>query len=114
MSGRKNVLTPAQVITSGDMSGNITQSPGTNIQYLDNISVQLTWSGTPTGTFAIQGSLDKVNWIALSLSPTPGAAGAAGSILLDLNQLSFPWIRITYTASSGSGTLSAWISGKMV
>lgn len=114
MSGRKNVLTPYHAITSGDMSANVTQSTPTNIQYLDNVSIQLNFTGTPTGTFQVQVSLDKANWIALSLSPTPGATGAAGNILLDLNGLSMPWIRVAYLSTSGTGTLDAYISGKMV
>jgi hypothetical protein len=113
MSGRKNTLSPFKTITSGDMSGNLT-SKVTDISHMDNVSIQLNWTGTPTGTFAVQGSLDQANWVSLALSPTPGAAGAAGNILLDLNQLSFPYIRTIYTASSGSGSLDAIISGKMV
>lgn|SRR5574343_709044 len=120
----KNALAPHQIITSGDMSGDVTSDP-TNIQFLDNISIQLNFTGTPTGTFSVQGSLDYQqtspfakaatgNWIDLTLSPSPAASGSASQILLDLNQLSFPWIRVKYTRSSGSGTLNAFISGKAV
>lgn len=120
MSGRKNFLAPYHAITAGDMSGNITQLTPTNIQFMDNVAIQLNFTGTPTGSFSIQGSLDynpvtgAGNWVALTLTPSPGASGAAASILIDMNQLSFPWIRVVYTASSGSGILDAWISGKMV
>lgn len=124
MASTKNVLSPHQIVTSGDMSGNITSDP-TNIQFLDNVSMQLNFTGTPTGTFTVQGSLDYQqtspfakaaigNWIDLTLSPSPAATGSASQILLDLNQLSFPWIRVKYTRSSGSGTLNAYISAKAV
>lgn len=120
----KNALTPHQIITAGDMTGNITSDP-TNIQYLDNVSIQLNFTGTPTGTFSVQGSLDYQqaspyakavtgNWIDLTLSPAPAASGSASQILLDLNQLSFPWVRVVYTFSSGTGSLDAYISGKAV
>ena len=106
------------------MSGNITSDP-TNIQFLDNVSMQLNFTGTPTGTFTVQGSLDYQqtspfakaaigNWIDITLPTTPAAAGSANQILIDMNQLSFPWIRVKYTASSGSGTLNAYISAKAV
>lgn len=117
MSGRKNVLAPVDLTalcTSADMSGNIT-SPVTNIQNLDNVSVQITFTGTPTGSFFIDGSLDNINFDALTLSPAPTASGAADTILIDLNQLSFPYIRMRYVATSGTGTLTKYmISGKQV
>lgn len=121
----KTVLAPYHVIAATSMTGNITGTP-TNIQYLDNVSIQLNFTGTPVGTFTIQGSLDYTqqgipgvatntgNWITITLPATASASGAAGNILLDLNQLSFPWIRIVYTVSSSTGTLDAYISGKAV
>lgn len=125
MSGRKNQLPSYQSITDGDMSGNLT-SDVTDIRYMDNISIQLVFTGTPTGAFSVEGSLDynrpdpttgvtnPGTWTAMSFTTPPVASGAAGTILLDLNQLSFPFIRVTYTAGSGSGTLQCWVSGKAV
>jgi len=119
----KNFLPVIQVITAGDMSANVT-GPATNISYLDNVAMQLNFTGTPTGTFSVEGSLDHKeyngqivnagNFIPLSLATTPVASGAAGQILLDLNQLSFPYIRIVYTRTSGTGSLDAFISAKAV
>jgi hypothetical protein len=109
---RKNALLPYKIIDAGDMSGNLTSSV-TDIQYMDNICMELVWTGTPTGSFSVEGSLTGDNWIAISLTPS-APSGSAGSALLDMNQLSFPKIRIVYTATSGSGTLNAWIGGKML
>ena len=119
----KNFLPVIQIITAGDMSADIT-GPATNISYLDNVAIQLNFTGTPTGTFSIQGSLDHKeyngqivnagNFVPLTFSSTLAASGAAGQILLDLNQLSFPYIRIVYTRTSGSGSLDAYISAKAV
>jgi hypothetical protein len=113
MSGRKNVLAPYHLVQAGDMSGNIT-SAATNIQYLDNVGVQFNWTGTPTGSFYVEVSLDKANWTALSLSPAPAASGAAGTWYCDLQELSSPWIRVRYAASSGSGTLDVYVGGKAI
>lgn len=122
---RKNVLPAYNVITAGDMSlASLTSLP-TNIQFLDNVCFQLVWTGTPTGTFSIQGSLthqqDSLGnvsnvgtWDNISLSPAPVAVGSAGDILIDMNQLSFPWIRVVYTKTSGTGTLTATVGGKML
>lgn len=113
MSGRKNVLIPFSIITSGDMSGDLT-STVSNIQYMDNIGIQLVWTGTPTGDFTVDVSVDQVTWTSLTLSPSPAATGAADNIYIDVNQISAPYIRVTYTATSGSGTLNAKITGKMI
>lgn len=113
MSSSRKYLTPYSVITNGSMAGNLT-STVTDIRYLDDVAVQLVWTGTPTGTFQIQGSLDQVTWNSLSLTPAPAAAGAAGTYLIDLEGLSFPYIRTTYIASSGTGTLNVLVSGKGV
>lgn len=120
---RKNNLQRVQTIINGDMSGNLT-SLITCIQYLDNISLQLNFTGVPVGTFQVLGSNDhyEVNnqveipgtFIPITLSPAPVAAGAAGNILMNLNQLGFAYIMLTYTYTSGSGILNAFINGKEI
>lgn len=124
MSGRKDSLQKFQTITNGDMSGNLT-SAVSGIQYSDNISIAFVFTGTPTGTFGAQvsndynqdsqGNVTSVgNWINLPITPTLSASGSAGVAGADLNQLGWPWIRFIYTASSGSGTLNAFVAGKMI
>lgn len=124
MASNKNVLLPSHVVTAAAMASNVT-SPATNVQYLDNVIYQAQWTGTPTGTFAVQGSLDYqqgaggtvVNagtWDSLPLSVSISATGSADSAQFDLNQIPYPWLRIVYTASSGTGTLDVYICGKAV
>ena len=106
----------------------------TNIQMLDDIGVQIQWIGSPVGVFAVQVSADYAQdaegnvtnagqWTPLVfsylVSGTPTQANsiptAAGSpIYLDLTLMSAPWVRTVYTKSSGTGTLTAYITGKMV
>ncbi len=105
------------------MSASVT-SAVTNIGNQDNIAIQIGFTTSDAvGVFSVQGSVDHVqddygnvqvagNWVALTLSPTPVAASAADNILISLNQLPFPWIRLVYTRTSGTGTLSAYIAGK--
>ncbi len=96
-----------------------------NIKYKDSVAVQLSWTGTPTGTFAVQGSVDynpgqpqsgggqnAGHWTAIPLSPPPIASGSADQILMNLDQLAFPWIRVVYTNVSGTGVLTGYISAK--
>lgn len=122
MSSRKNTLKLFQIITAGNMaSGSITSSI-TDIQFIDNISLQLNISGSPTGTFSVQGSIDHQqdtqgnvsvdgNWVDLGLGLAV-TAGNPTNILIDLNQASYSYVRVVYTRTSGSGTLNAFISAK--
>lgn len=121
---RKNILPKFKNITAGDMSGNIT-SVVTNIGYVDNVGCELSWTGTPTGTFSVEVSVsyeqdsqgNVINagaWNALTLNPTPVASGSAGSFYISLNQLEAPWIRVRYTRTSGSGTLTGYIATKEI
>ena len=116
----KNALKPFQMIVSGDMSADITGTP-TNIMFMDNVSIELQFTGTPTGTFYVDVSntYDPISnptptWITLPLSPTPVATGVAGVVGIDYNQSGFEWVRVRYTRTSGSGTLDGYIAVKAV
>lgn len=124
MSGRKSDLLKFQIVTNGSMGGDIT-SAVTNIQYQDNIGIQLVFTGTPTGTFFVDLSINYYQdqngnvinagtWTPMSFSTAPAAAGSASDIYLDLNPLSSPWIRTRYVRGSGTGTLNAYLCGKQV
>lgn len=113
MSGRKNNLVTYTTLNAGDMSGNLT-SAATDVRWLDNLVFYISFTGTPTGTFAIQVSPDNLNWYSLTLSPTPSAGGAAGNHRISLNQMPDCYIRGTYTASSGTGSCTMQIAGKMI
>jgi hypothetical protein len=123
MSRKSNLLKFHSVI-DGSMTGNIT-SPVTSIHWLDNVGVQLNFTGTPTGTFFVDVSadytqdtngtvIDAGNWVPITLPSTPVASGAAGSIFIDLNQLAAPWIRVRYVATSSTGILNAFVTGKLI
>ena len=106
-------------------------SPPTNITYKDSFAIQLQWTGTPTGVFEVQGSIDYVpvsmqanswgppnpgTWTKIDLFDAfgnpPEALGTDGQILINMNQLAFPYIRIVYTNASGNGVLNGFIAGK--
>ena len=132
---RKDNLRQFQIITAGSMTGtSVITSPVTCIQWLDNVGIQLNWTNSPVGTFAVQVSADYAqdfngsvtnagNWTPILLSYlSSGALTQATSIptsvgspiYLDLNQLSAPWIRVVYTNSSSTGTLNAYITAKEI
>jgi hypothetical protein len=119
-----NVLQPIPLVTAGDMSASIT-SKVISTRYLNQGSVALLFSGTPTGTFTVESSHDYVpdnefrtsppavgTWQALDLGTTLSATGAAGSLGVDITLSGVPWLRVVYTRTSGTGTLNAYISAK--
>jgi hypothetical protein len=123
MSTGKRIIPPFAIIgdgganfgnsgISGTMTGtSVITSAVIDAKNMDNVCIEAAWTGTPVGGFSIQGSVTKLNWKDLGLSIT-GPAGAAGNILLDLNQLSFPFVRLVYTNSSSTGALKAYAGGK--
>lgn len=133
MSGRKTNIKQFDIIDATSMSTNIT-SDITDIQYLDDIGIQFTWTGTPTGTFQILVSanynqdyngnvLNAGNWVPLTMTYWNGTSFVTGTtiptsvgspVYVDLALLSAPYIQASYTSGSGSGTLTATITAKML
>jgi len=125
MSGRKNFLNKFKAIEAGDMSQATVTSEAINIQGMDDIGVQgRIVSGTPTGTLGVEISanydqhLGTGNWVAITQTtpaiPVAITTGSPADIYIDLTLLSAPWIRIVYTKTSGTGSLDAYIVGKML
>lgn len=123
MSSEKKILGPTTIIgsdpkwgdskVSGDMSQLTITSKIIQQKNVDNICLEVAWTGVPVGTFQLFGSLTGQNWCPVSFS-LPSAAGSAGSFLLDMNQLSFPLMKLVYTKGSGTGTLLAYAGGKEI
>lgn len=121
-----NTLKP--IINGASMAASIT-GPATIIQMLPGISYDIVWSGTPTGSFAVQvsntvtfngdGSVNNAgSWTALPTSafagtyPTP--AGSAGNGFLDVVGTEAYAVRLVYTRISGTGTLTVVAAAKVL
>lgn len=105
-----------------DMSASQT-STISNVQFMDNIGLLLSWSGasSPVGVFTVEVSNDynpqtntSGTWIALDFGSTISVSGASGSHEISINQLPFSWMRQKYARASGSGTLNVFLSSKQV
>lgn len=117
MSGRKNAIINYKLIDAQALSADF-QSADIHVEYLDNIAIQLEAVTTDViGEFWVQGSNNKGDsWVDLEVSPTLTLAGADKNFAISLNQVAFSQIRIRFdnTNAGVDGTVSAWVTVKMV
>lgn len=112
MAGRKNVLFPYHLTINASMSTSVTSDP-INVQWLDNIYFTVNFSGSPVGTFSVQGSGDGgINWQNVRLLTNPVATGAPDTVGIEINQAPMPLLRVVYTRVSGSGTINIFVTAK--
>lgn len=91
-----------------DLSASPVLGPALRCPYNGHLWGDFTWTGTPTGTFAIQvrtagGPWNDVSGAAAGWSTQP--AGAAGTALINLVNLPGDEFRITYTGA-GAGSVN--------
>lgn len=121
--GMRPIIETFHLVDSQSMASSITSDP-IEIKYMDNVGVQLQWTGSPVGTLSVQVSADfkadtngnvlnPGQWTDLPLSPPPQIINGP-PIYVDINQISSPYLRVKYTATSGSGVLDAFVFAKMV
>lgn len=103
------------LLTAGDASGSLTSGP-LLLAYAFGYAVQGTFTGTPAGTFLLQGSNDPVpnaqfvetaptNWSVIAGSST--AISTSGTVLINAQGTYYNWVRAVFTATGGSaGTLT--------
>lgn len=95
--------------------------------HIAHYSIQLVFTGTPAGTFKLQASNDEgsphaagdaakysgvSNWT--DVADSSQVVAAAGNIMWDVQNASYNWVRVVYTRSSSTGTLTvgrAYVKG---
>jgi len=94
-----------------------------NCQSLSELGFDISWTGSPTGTFGVQVSntyaqsgegvvINAGNWNNIVLSTVPAATGTPGTAFINVAEIAGLWLRLNYVASSGTGTLNAVVVGK--
>lgn len=113
-----NGESPYKFIDATSLGATFTTDP-VDISYLNNVALHLvctTSAGSPNGTFDVQGAAkidpDTGDWVSVTLPSTPTLSGSAANFLINLALIAFPYIRVVYTRSSGTGTANGWIFGK--
>lgn len=122
-----NAMFPALIVpgTTNNMTGvAVVTSLVMDMRTIYACAIQAKWTGTAVGTFSIQGSLDyKPNqaggtplnsgtWDDMGITPANLPAGSANHTLIDIGATGIPFIRIVYTNSSGTGTLTVYGNSK--
>lgn len=106
-------------LSGTNMNTNITSDP-IWLGHVVNYSIQLVFTGTPNGSFKLQCSNDEgrpeaaseddrdfkiTNWT--DITDSAQAVTAAGDHTYDVQNAGYRWVRVVWTFSSGSGTLSS-------
>ena len=116
-----NSAGPYQLITAGDVSGDLA-SDCLDIRQFSKVSIQIVTTGTPTGNFYVQTSnilnpgtndwktfpfVDETNTLA-----TVAPAGSGATYMINIHCLAQSYLRVIYTHTSGAGTGNVWITMK--
>lgn len=100
---------PSGIEAGAMASTNTIYSQIIDVSKMDNIGLEVAWSGTPTGTFSILVSNSGVNWNALTFNPVlDQPAGSAAGMAIDIMQLPFKYILLQYVNASGTGVLNVY------
>lgn len=101
---------PLSGVVAGTMSS--TNTIYTNIlgiRQTDNQGIEITWTGTPTGTLSVMVSNSGINFYPLTFSPLLGQpAGSSGGYVIALIDIPFQYMFLQYVNASGSGTITAY------
>lgn len=116
-------FTTTPILTACDMSTTSCVSKGVDLNQLNLASMQAVYTGSPTGTLKVQVSTDNVP---VGLGSNPGSnvvnwtdytgssvsISAAGNTLYNMSFVGYRWARLVYTKGSGTGSISATLTGK--
>lgn len=87
--------------------------------HICNYSIQIVFTGSPVGAFKLQASDDPgmpdgspspqstgvTNWTDITNSSQ--SVSAAGNIMWDVQNAGYTWVRVAYTVTSGTGSLTS-------
>ena len=122
---------PVRLLTNGNMATSI-NSNGEDLNQIFMYSIQAIWTGAPVGSLKLQVSNDDVpsapvgnatpgtaqanvssnvvNWTDYTGSTT--AVSGPGDFMWIVSDGGYKWVRVVYTATSGTGSLTVEYNGK--
>jgi len=123
LSTGKRTLPPFEIVQPTLLTSSFVSNP-VSVQRLDRVGLEIIVTGTPTGTVTVQGSIDYVPptvQISPSVSPATwfdipldldALTGGPQTYVIDMVTTAIPWLRISYTFTSGTGSMTAVIVAK--
>lgn len=102
--------------------GSTSQSDAIFLEQEGMVEIQATWTGSPVGNFTLETSADQgnqnvypptgiTNWSTYTGS-SQAAGGAGGSFSWRIIQSPSRWVRLVFTFTSGTGSVSARFQAK--
>lgn len=106
---RKHVTPEKQVFIDFDMSS-AGVSLETDCEQLDRIRYDVTFTGTPQGNLSVQVSNTKEagSWKTIGIDPSLNILGVAGNAEIDIENVCWKYVRLSWSFSGGTGTLNAF------
>ena len=99
------------LVTNGAMTTNINSTAVDLRQSLGcSIQATVTAGSSPSGTLKLQGSNDNSNWV--DVAGTSSTVSGNTSIMWNVQQTFYRYIRCAYAFTSGSGTLNVNFEAK--
>lgn len=100
---------PSGTVTGAMASTNTIYSQIIDVAKMDNIGLEITFTGTPTGVLSVQASNSGITFYPLTFSPAlTQPAGGAGGYVVNLNQYPYKYIYLQYVNATGTGVLTAY------
>lgn len=112
-----SVLYSVSILSQVGLTGATATSTAVELEQISNVGLQMTWSagsGGPAGTMSVECSNDGLNWGVFTLAAVPTITGNSGTVVANLNQLPFMWVRCKVTMTVGTVTVNVFAAGKSV
>lgn len=111
MSSRKNTIKTYTLADAQSLAASF-QTVSTSVERLDRVCLYIdVKTSDAVGNVSVQSSIDNETWVDLPLGLV-SIAGADQDYFIDLQVTSIPWVRVAWTRTSGTGTLTAKLSAK--
>lgn len=120
---RKNISLYTPVLSADASASFDTFNSPSNIAYLDNVSIVLSWTGSPVGVFKVFVSNDDIErtstriptqWVQLDFGSIINVNASHSEHLITLTSAPFAWIAFSYVATSGTGEITVKYISKQV
>ena len=107
----KRVVLPYDLKTAESL-GVAFSTAAVSVRYTDNVGIFIKTASvtTNTGSFIVEGTIDGTNWFDFGLSPTLTLANANTTFAVNLNQVPFDQVRVSFTPSVTTPNGTALIS----